>query len=326
MATIVAQRSGLYYQKRPGGLPSVVDTRVVTGNVFYVDANAAQVSTTDGTHPDTAFSTIDGAINACTASQGDTIYVLPGHTETLADATSLVPDTVGVSIIGLGRGSDRPTLTLSATGSNIPISGANCVLENFLITTTGVINCTAGITVTGTDVLIKDVEMRESGATSQIVDGIVAAATSDRLHVNGYVFRGHLTGDADASGISVTGAVDGVLIENFDIDGLFSAAGIENVTGAMTNLMIRDGFIRQRHATVDAAITIATGNTGSARRVDIRTATDDDAGITAALVGDAFQWYNIGIVNAVDEHAAYGEMEDLDAANTRSGKTFSNIA
>ena len=116
-----------------------------------------------------------------------------------------------------------------------------------------------------------------------------------------------------------------MVIENFDIDGLFAAAAIENVTGVCTNVMIRNGFIRQRHATVEAGITMVATSTGIGKDVDIRTATDDDAGMTAAVVGAAMQWYGIRIVNADDEHGAHDEMEDLDVSATRSGKTFSSI-
>ena len=301
--TRVGARSPLFDQKQSGGIATVLDGSKFVGNIFYVDSGDADKGDTTGhgADPDTPFATIDFAINQCTASQGDIIYVLPGHAETLADATSLVLDTVGVSVIGLGRGTDRPTLTLSATGSNIPISGANTHFENFLITVTGTVNVTAAITVTGTDVEIFEVEMREPAAGSQIVDGIVGAATSDRLHVDGFVFRGHASGDINAAAVSITGAVDGVLIENFDVDGLFAAAGIENVTGVSTNIRVRDGYARNRHATQDAGVALVATTTGTVERVNVRTATDDAGGFTGGFVGDAAQFYICWVVNADGE-------------------------
>lgn len=81
------------------------------------------------------FSTIDAAINNCTANAGDVILVAPGHAETLSDATSLNADIAGVRIIGLGFGTDRPTITFdTATTATIPVSAANISFENFIFT------------------------------------------------------------------------------------------------------------------------------------------------------------------------------------------------
>jgi hypothetical protein len=79
------------------------------------------------------YSTIDAAIGACTANAGDTIYVLPGHTEAVT-ATSLNLDVAGVRIIGLGTGSLKPTLTFGATDSTINVTAANCVVQNLRLT------------------------------------------------------------------------------------------------------------------------------------------------------------------------------------------------
>jgi hypothetical protein len=276
----------------PGLGRGELNTDPAANDSWFVDSNGNAGS---GRSANAPVATIDEAINL--ASAYDTIFVLPGHAETLADATSLVPDVANVSIIGLGRGAARPTLTLSATGSNIPISAAGVSIENILITTTGTINVTAAITVTGVDCVLKGIEIRESAATSQVVDGIVAGATSDRLHVDGLVFRGHASGDADASAVSITGAVDGVIVENSNLDGLFVAAGVENVTGVCTNAVIRNNIIRNRHATTDACITMVATSTGYIANNLLRTATNDANGFNLAVVGADMQWYENYVVN-----------------------------
>jgi len=76
-------------------------------------------------------STIDAAVGLCTASAGDRIIVMPGHTETLSNATSLVLDVAGVKILGLGEGTLIPTITLdTATTASIPVSAADVTVEN----------------------------------------------------------------------------------------------------------------------------------------------------------------------------------------------------
>jgi hypothetical protein len=114
------------------GFPVNIPT---AGNVYWVDsgdANAANANEGTETFP---LATIDGGINKCTASQGDIVFVKPGHTETLSDATSLNADIAGIAIIGLGRGTDRPTVTLdTATSATIPVSAANISFQNIIFT------------------------------------------------------------------------------------------------------------------------------------------------------------------------------------------------
>jgi hypothetical protein len=75
------------------------------------------------------FATVDAAIGACTASAGDTIFVMPGHTETVT-ATSIAHDVAGVNIIGLGQGDFRPTFTFGAAAATITVSAANGSWKN----------------------------------------------------------------------------------------------------------------------------------------------------------------------------------------------------
>ncbi|KKL22528.1 hypothetical protein LCGC14_2434510, partial [marine sediment metagenome] len=149
-------------------------------NIIYVDSGHASTGTgKPGSSPRNPLSTINAAFTAAdtavTASNGDVVIVMPGHTESITNATDLAPDVVGVNIVGLGRGSDRPTLTFTATGSNIPISAANITMSNFLITNSGTIDVVVAITVSAADVLLKDIEIREAAIDDQFVDAIEGA-------------------------------------------------------------------------------------------------------------------------------------------------------
>ena len=113
-----------------------------SGKVFIVGDSSTvnkdmlkQIFTPDADGTLRFFATIDLAVSACTADAGDLILVMPGHTETLSDATSLNLDVAGVSIVGLGEGALRPTLTLdTATTATIPVSAANVTVKNMIIT------------------------------------------------------------------------------------------------------------------------------------------------------------------------------------------------
>ena len=110
-----------------GGVP--VNSELTTGSVFFVSS----VTGSDGNRgikPTLPFATLDKATNACTANKNDIVYIMPNHAETIASATSWVPDVAGVQYIGIGMGADAPELTFSATGSTIDISGGNNIFRN----------------------------------------------------------------------------------------------------------------------------------------------------------------------------------------------------
>ena len=71
------------------------------------------------------FRTVDFAIGQCTASRGDVIFVMPGHTETVS-ATSIALDVAGVAVIHLGAKENQAVYTFNATGSTVTVTGANC--------------------------------------------------------------------------------------------------------------------------------------------------------------------------------------------------------
>jgi hypothetical protein len=111
------------------------------GQVFFVDngpqvLNPSQKAGSDGnrgTYLD-PFATINYAVNtACSPGRGDIVVVMPGHAETISAATTLLLQTSGVAIVGLGAGVQRPTLTFStAAAANIPVAGNGISIQNIL--------------------------------------------------------------------------------------------------------------------------------------------------------------------------------------------------
>lgn len=295
-------RTPLFSRHQPGGLFTIENVVEHPGSIFFVHSVTGTDGAGYGRNPDAPLATIDYALGLCTANKGDVIYVLPGHVETISGAATLALDKAGVAVIGLGRGADRPTLTFSATGSNIAVSGAGSKFKNFLITNTGVIDVTAGITVTGADCELVDIEARESGATSQFVDFIIVDTGGDRCLIENLRFLG-AAGDAGASGISIIAAVDGVRIVRPDIDGTLSAGCVENVTAATTNCTIDRPLLRNRHATQDGGIVMHANATGSALSPRIRSATNDADGFNLAVVFAKGQVFDPLVVNADGERA-----------------------
>lgn len=106
----------------------------VVGNEFWVSSSASVYAKLLKNKPaGTVFSTIDAAIGACTANNGDVIWVMPGHTEAVTNG-SIALDVAGVKIIGIGTGSMKPTLTFGATNSKINVTAANGTFQNLRFT------------------------------------------------------------------------------------------------------------------------------------------------------------------------------------------------
>lgn len=130
------------------------------------------------------FATIQRGITACAANRGDIVMVGPGHAETIASATTLAFSKAGVAIIGLGYGSTRPTLTYSTAASNIPLTAANCLIQNFLFKCNfaDVVSCfTATGTATPTDFSIEGCEFRDGSSVLDFLAVVTGNATANAL-------------------------------------------------------------------------------------------------------------------------------------------------
>ena len=289
----------------PNGFSGGVSVRglpilgVYGGNVFWVDSGAgSDGSPGTETQP---FKTLDYAVGRCTANNGDILLVKAGHTETVIAAAGLALDVAGISIIGLGNGSDRPTVNFTtAVGADMDVDAANISISNFLFTG-GVDALTGPIDVNAADFALINCETKD--VTGQATDFIVTDTNAARMLIDGWVHRGAAAAGADTA-VTIVGG-DGITVRNFWVDGNFAVAGIENVTTAATNLTIGGGaemnYIRTRNA-ADVLVTLvatATGNIGPNIYGRVQ---DDAANITEAFVGANMNFFNpIAIVNADGE-------------------------
>jgi len=114
------------------GLGGIGSPLLTTGNVYHVDSGADAASNNNAaTNPKQPAATIDGAIGKCTANNGDVILVAPGHIETISAAAAITFDVAGVTVIGMGVGNSRPTITLdTATTTDINVTAADTQIHN----------------------------------------------------------------------------------------------------------------------------------------------------------------------------------------------------
>lgn len=100
-----------------------------TGDYFFVDDSGS--NTNDGKDPDHPFATLDYAVSQCTASHGDVVILMPGHAETTTTAIGI--DIVGVTVVGLGYGDARPTITVNAAVYGLTVSAHDCKISNLRV-------------------------------------------------------------------------------------------------------------------------------------------------------------------------------------------------
>lgn len=273
-----------------------------TGNVYFADSGGSNASDSASNGGKLApFSTIDYAVGKCTANNGDVIIVMPGHTETITAAGGLSLDVAGVSIIGIGAGSSRPTINFTtAVGADMDVNAANITMSNFLFTG-GIDALTGPIDINASDFKLINCETRD--VTGQTTDFIVTDANADRLLIDGWQHRGAAAVGA-ATAISIVGG-DDITIRNFDIYGNFSTAAIENVTTAAVRANIAGGSGWNRIWTENSANTCITMHASATGFIGPNIAAmlaDDAPNITEAFVGAAMQFIQpIEIVNLAGE-------------------------
>lgn len=175
----------------PGGFAEGVSIRGLPitlthpGKVFWVGNSSVEGPNQRGPRdsgPGTfnePFSTLDYAVGRCVAGRGDIIFVKPGHAESIASATALVLDVAGIAIVGLGRGSLRPTLTFTtANTASIPVSAANITLHNILFVANFAAVAKVFTVSTADDFTVDTCEFRDTSSILNFVSIITTGTTT----------------------------------------------------------------------------------------------------------------------------------------------------
>lgn len=215
------------------GIP-VFTPEIASNNVFWVDSGGDGDNSPNAGTWELPFKTIDYAVGKCTASKGDIIYVKPGHAETIASATTLALDVIGVQVIGLGGLTKRPALTFSTTASQIIISAADVTVRNIQFKN-AVDSLVAGISVTAAGCVIENCAFTSPTATNDALIWVITAAGADDLVFKGNDIRGNNAGPTEA--IRLVGTDRAKILDNY-ITGSYSTADINGITTASTELLI----------------------------------------------------------------------------------------
>ena len=246
-------RTPLFSRKQPGGVFDYANIAVTPGDVWFVDSTnaAASDSAGFGQNPDAPTATIDYAIGLATASKGDVIYVMPGHNETLIAGTSMVVDKIGLSIIGLGRGMNRPILDFDNVSGSIEMDAASCRLSNL------VLNASEPSVVVAINVDAHDAEIDNCyftwEATGDEFVTCIDLDAFDRCHIHDNVFETEEGAGAATEAIRLDDTLEST-IENNVFRGTWTGAILAGEGALSARLMVLNNIMYNSDTSVYCAI------------------------------------------------------------------------
>ncbi len=284
------------------------------GQVLYV-CNAsvtakfgiAGADDSSGLTPEQPMSTIAGAVARCVAGRGDKIVVLPGHAETITAAAGIDLNVAGVEIIGVGKGSKRPTITYTtANTATLRISANDVSITNILFVGNFLAIATAIVLTTALDAQITDCEFKDVDATHGFVKAVKTHTvdnSNDGLVVSGCVMRGTGTTAATCL-VNVLQAIDRLTVSENDVN----IQGTTATTGALvlaTSKVMTSARIDRNKAqslytgSAGALIVGTTGSTGTVSDNYCGIVTGGTALLCTASTG--LQFFNNMITNTADK-------------------------
>lgn len=262
-----------------------------------------------------SFLTINAALANCVTGRGDYIYVLPGYTEsiTAADAWSSLGTATGVTVVGLGKGTNRPIITWTAAAGTILMDSANFTIQNMNLYMAGPLGSTtaltvaAPITVSAAGCAIEDCYINCGVDADQgVTIGVTTTASADFMRFNRNTVYG-----AVAAGVLMTSffyAVGADYLEMHDtvIDAATSATAVgvlRFITTASLGISVRRCIFRNTVALSTHAVTQMDGVLGVVADCGLGILADSGlGGWVAASAGNGPQHFRGSTANLAAEN------------------------
>jgi hypothetical protein len=205
----------------------------------------------------TVFGT-NGALSYCSASRGDIVIVLPGHTENLsANAAYGVP--AGVTILGVGYVGVRPAFTFTGGAGTTISLGAGCTVQNCFFDLTGVASVAKGFAITGASRIV-DCRIVQASSTNQATDAVIVGASDFTMQ--------NVSIDATAAagagaGVAAGAAISRLKLLSCSIQGNFSVANVSAPTSdTITNFLMDSCILTQSNGTAKIVLSFVAAVTG----------------------------------------------------------------
>lgn len=286
-------RTALFSRNQPGGVFTIDDLKEHPGDIYFVSStnSAASDSAGFGKDPDSPFATIDYAVGQCTANQGDVIYVMPNHAETVSAAGGLDLDVAGITVIGLGRGGSQPTVTLgTANTADVDVDAANITVEN-LHFAANFADIAAAIDVNADDFTLRGCRFTE-GTNLNFVICVqdAAAGGSDRITIENC--HAICPDAANTRFVNFAGTGTGHVVRNNTLIGDWGTAAIGGA-GVVTYATVIDNVIYNAATDNDACINFAATATGICMRNLCGGGAAQANGVTATAMAIAENYYGV---------------------------------
>lgn len=228
----------------------------VTGNTYFVFPASVTgygdfTKRYKGYYPDSSaiiHETVTSALNVCVAGRGDVIIVAPGYTETVTGAGGLALSKSGVTIIGLGQGTLRPTFLMDGAATvDAAVSADNIRLKNLLFKAGHADVATLFEITTAKNLTLEEIEAIDNVATENFTifartnttdnaaDGLTIRDCKFVTPDTGSLYFLHLLGDID--GLVVEDNYVNMGVNTSDLPIILQATGKD-----MTNVSIQRNF------------------------------------------------------------------------------------
>lgn len=246
------------------------------GNVFWVNSQTGTDANGRGTDPSRPFKTLNYALTKCNAPStnpgkpgGDFVMLMPGHLESISVAGGAASPTgsvsfnvAGVTVIGLGSGSQRPTLQWTATAGQVAILANNVTIYNVFFDMCSQINAVvSAISVSGTRVSFKNCEFLRENAANNALIAIALAAGWANFTLEDCVSDAVAGGSAGATQFLSIAAGDNLVLRRCRITGQYSTATINSGAAVVTNLFA-EWCVFDNQAANKPVIGVAANSTG----------------------------------------------------------------
>lgn len=250
-----------------GSLPTAVP--LTTGKYIWLCSLGGIGGIGNGADPSQPVATLANALLQATASKGDVIIAMQGHVETISDATTTNLSKKGVSLVGLGSGTSRPTFTLAvANTAAIAVSADDCLVSNCLFVANFLSIASCFLLTTSKGFTVSNCEFRDTSSVLNflnIVKSTGAANTVDGLNLQGNSWNGLGTTSVNSFLLTANDIDRLTLIGNFvKLARTATAAILATVTaGVLTDLNCRWNIVISQQTAETGGGMISVGGTTS---------------------------------------------------------------
>lgn len=261
-------RRNLFESQQPGGayfLDGVLNT---PGNVFFVDSGhaAAANDAGGGRSPDQPLATLDYAVGLCEAGKGDTIVLMPGHSESKTASGDIATlDIAGIRVIGLGQGAIMPTFVLGHASATLSVTAANILIRGIKVIA-DVADVAVGLTcgAGADDLTVEDCKFLSGALTKELKKAISLADGCANVTIQRCQFETFISDEtgSETHAIYAAGAADRLRVLDNEMIGNFGTAAIDLATSASVRVRILRNVIFNIDSTNGLCISLHASTTG----------------------------------------------------------------